>query len=83
MTIHTPNPATTSLAERERLRLARQPGCRFVEAEEFAALAVSWRKMERRNVPSCDVLGLYDLESQEWFLIDKEKFTNCLESLKA
>jgi hypothetical protein len=44
-----------------------------VEAEEFVELAVSWRKLERRNVASCDVLGLYDLDSNEWFLIEEEK----------
>jgi hypothetical protein len=49
-----------------------------VDAGEFVALAVSWRKMERRNISSCDLLGLYDLESNEWFLIEEEKFAEHL-----
>jgi hypothetical protein len=71
----------TVAKERERDRLAEQPGCRFVEAEEFAALAISWRKMERRNISSCDLLGLYDVESNEWFLLEEEKFADLLAAI--
>jgi hypothetical protein len=67
--------------ERERDHLAGQPGCRFVDAEEFASLAISWRKMERRNVSSCELLGLYDLDSHEWFLIEEEKIADSLDAI--
>jgi hypothetical protein len=71
-------PSDPAGMQRERARLARQPGRQFVDAGEFVALAVSWRKMERRNISSCDLLGLYDLESNEWFLIEEEKFAEHL-----
>jgi hypothetical protein len=76
----TPTPTSNVIVakERERDRLAEAPGCRFVDAEEFAALAISWRKMERRNISSCDLLGLYDMESNEWFLLEEEKFADLL-----
>jgi hypothetical protein len=64
--------------DQERHRLAASPRCRFVEVNEFVQLATSWRKMERRNVSSCDVLGLYDLNTHEWFLIEEEKVDEIL-----
>ncbi len=52
--------------------------CTFVEPEEFVRLAVSWRKLERRDVQDCELAGLFDLATNEWFVVPRERLTEAL-----
>jgi hypothetical protein len=56
-----------------REQLKRNPGCRFVPRREFCDLLVSHRTLLRDDVATADVRGLYEPETDTWFLIEEEE----------
>lgn len=71
---------TVSHWRQERRRLANLPQCTFIEPAEFVRLATSWRKLERRNAPGCEVVGLYDAATDEWFVVEEERLSEALDA---
>ena len=45
---------------------------RFVDQSTYESLLVSRRRLQRWNVPSAGYLGLLDLETGEYFLVESE-----------
>jgi hypothetical protein len=70
---------SSSRFARWRRELA-DPQCIFVEPAEFVRLATSWRKLERRNEPDCDVAGLYDPATGEWFVVEEKRLSETLDA---
>lgn len=56
-----------------REQLKRNPGCRFVPRREFCDLLVCRRTLLRDDVATADVRGLYEPETDTWFLIEEEE----------
>ena len=64
------------LDENTRIRrrnLKSQPGCMFVDPEEFQVLAVSTRKFYRSDDPVAEVRGLLDPTTGERFITEEER----------
>lgn len=52
--------------------------CRFVDPTEFVQLVTSWRKLERRDVAACELAGVFDPTTNEWFVVEEEKLAEVL-----
>ena len=57
----------------QRSQLHTEPGCEFVERNEFVGLVLSNKKMERSDVSNAGLYGLFDPVSGKQFLIEDEK----------
>lgn len=61
--------------EAARRLLREQEGCRFVAADEFRALLLSRRRLERSDHPAARVRGLHDRTTGRHFLIAEESLS--------
>src|SRR5262245_8097500 len=53
--------------------LRRRPNCQFVEREEYCALLISTRRMQRCNDRAAALFGLEDVSSGDHYFIEEEK----------
>ena len=57
---------------RRRALLKSQPNCHFVDPSHFCKLAVSFRRLERRDDVAGGLLGLFDEATNEHFFVEQE-----------